>query len=74
MEKYEEAEKEVRKAVDLEPENKEYVNHLDIILRVKKEVWESEKHDKKWDSHWIFVCFIKVLQKHFFVWLFVVIQ
>lgn len=30
MEKYEEAEKEKRKAIELETENKKYVNHLDI--------------------------------------------
>lgn len=37
MKRYEEAEKESRKAVELEPVNKEYVNQLDIVLQAMKE-------------------------------------
>lgn len=35
--RYEEAEKESMKTIELEPENKEYVNHLDIVLHAMKE-------------------------------------
>lgn len=39
MGNYEEAEKELRKALELGPENKEYVDHLDIVLcAMKKKV------------------------------------